>query len=684
MSLALPKPPIAARKPHSTTLHGVTLEDPYAWLRDPGYPDVSDPEILGYLEAENSYFEAVMAPQKALTTTLFEELKGRIKDDDASVPQRDGDWIYQWRFAAGAQYRTWVRWPAAGGDEAVILDEPALAMGHDYFQLGMMQVSPCGRLMAYATDTSGSERYTIAVCDLASGQKLPDVIENVLGAIVWQADSAAFLYTPVNDQWRTHEVRLHRLGTDPATDALIYAEPDEGFRVGLGQTQSRAFALLAAGDNVTTEVRLVPLAALDAPPVLVRARQAGVMYDVDERLGTLYILTNDIHVNFRICTAPVASPGSWSELIAGSHAVYLRGLTSFRDHLVIAERLAGLDQVRVRGYDGSEHRIAFPEAAYVAAPAGNPEFAISKLRLSYESMVTPKTVFDYDLASHTLESLKVQEIPSGYQPADYVTERLLAPGRDGVQVPISIVYRKDRGRTPGPVHLYAYGAYGYAVPPGFSTARLSLLDRGFAFAIAHIRGGDDLGYQWYLDGKLMARKNTYNDFIDVARHLVAEGFAERGGISASGGSAGGLLMGAVVNDDPGLWRAIVADVPFVDVINTMTDASLPLTPGEWPEWGDPITDKAAFDYILSYSPYDNVAAMAYPPMLITGGLSDPRVTYWEPAKWAAKLRATKTCDNLLLLKINMGAGHAGKSGRYDSLGEVAEEYTFLLMAHGRA
>jgi oligopeptidase B len=673
-------PPVAARKPHSTTHHGVTLEDPYAWLRDPGYPEVTDPEILAHLEAENRYFEAAMAPHAKLTQTLFEELKGRIKDDDASVPQRDGDWVYQWHFAPGAQYRSWQRKPASGGDWMTILDEPALAQGLDYFQLGMMQISPDGRLMAYATDTNGSERYTIRIRDLASGTDLPDAIEGTLGDIVWQADSSAFAYTPVNDQWRTHEVRLHRLGS--SDDPLLYQEPDEGFRVAVGRTQSRAFAILAAGDNVTSEVRLVPLANLAATPLLVRARTSGVQYDVDERLGTLYILTNDTHVNFRIVTAPVSAPGDWQELIAGSADVYLRGLTSFRDQLIITERVRGLDQVRVRGYDGSEHRIAFPEAAYVASPAGNPEFALDKLRLSYESMVTPRTVFDYDLASRTLETLKVQAIPSGYDASLYATERLFAPGRDGTPVPLSIVYRKDRGRTAGPLHLYAYGAYGYAVPPGFSTARLSLLDRGIAFAIAHIRGGDDLGYQWYLDGKLMQRANTYNDFVDVARYLVAEGFANTGGISASGGSAGGLLMGAVVNQDPSLWRAIVAHVPFVDMINTMTDASLPLTPGEWPEWGNPISDKAAFDYILSYSPYENVRPANYPPMLITGGLNDPRVTYWEPAKWAAKLRATTTGDNLLLLKINMGAGHGGKSGRFDSLHEVAEEYTFLAMAFG--
>ena len=419
------------------------------------------------------------------------------------------------------------------------------------------------------------------------------------------------------------------------------------------------------------------------PLTLISPRKADRQYSADASHGKLWILTNDEHVNFRIAEADPARPGEWKTVVPGSDQVYLRGITAFRDHLVISERLNGLDQVRLRTYDGGEERIALPEASYTVGLESNPEYAPAAYRLSYSSMVTPATVYDYHPTAKKLETLKVQEVPSGYDPSQYVTERQMLPTRDGKQVPVSIVYKKGFEKNgEGKLFLYAYGAYGYAVPPSFSTTRLSLLDRGYAYAIAHIRGGDDLGYQWFLDGKLTKRTNTFNDFVDAARGLVAERFTKPGNIAIQGGSAGGELMGAVVNSDPDLWGAVVADVPFVDVLNTMQDESLPLTPGEWPEWGNPITDKAAFEYIRSYSPYDQVRAQAYPPMLITGGLNDPRVTYWEPAKWAAKLRATKTDKNPLLLKINMGAGHGGKSGRWERLRETAEAYAFVLTHNG--
>ena len=401
----------------------------------------------------------------------------------------------------------------------------------------------------------------------------------------------------------------------------------------------------------------------------------------------LYILTNDEHVNFRLATAPVADPDNWKTLIAGSDEFYLTDVCTFKNFYVTEGRENGLDQIEIRSYGdpGKVERIAFPEASYSAGLDDNPEYDVDKLRLSYDSMVTPGTVFDYHLDDQSLETLKVQEIPSGYDASQYVTERLMIEVRDGTVVPVSLVYRKD-SKIDGsaPLHLYSYGAYGYAVPPSFSTTRLSLVDRGFVYAIAHIRGGDDLGRNWYLDGKLTKRTNTFNDFVDVARGLIAKGYTSEGRITASGGSAGGELMGAIVNSDPELWGAIVAHVPFVDVLNTMQDESLPLTPGEWPEWGNPITDKTAFEYIRSYSPYDQVSAQDYPPMLITGGLNDPRVTYWEPAKWTARLRATKTDDNILLLKTNMGAGHGGKSGRWNALEETAEEFAFILWQMGMA
>ncbi|QEH77252.1 S9 family peptidase [Sphingomonas sp. C8-2] len=682
MTHDLPAPPVAARRPHSYSRHGHRVEDPWAWLKDPKYPTVDDPDILAYLREENAYFEAAMRPHAALVETLFAEMKGRLKEDDASVPQKDGNWLYWWAYKPGGQYRLWYRKPADGADarETVILDEPAEAASVDYFRLQVLSVSPDGRLAAWSADRSGAERFELRIRDLAIGQDVETVTTVANGAVAWGNDSHSLVYTEVNDNWRTYRARLHILGTDPATDRTLYEETEElGFNVGVGKTQDDRWIVVATGDNQTSEVRLVPADDPGAAPLLVSARQVKREYSVDSAHGSLWILTNDDHVNFRVARADPADPGRWETVIAGSDRVYIRGLTAFARHLVLTERVDGLDQVRLRGYDGAEHRIAFPEASYTAGLGSNPEYDPPAYRLSYASMVTPQTVFDYDPAARTLTTLKVQEIPSGYDPSLYATERLMVPARDGKAIPVSVVYRKGFPKDgSGKLFLYAYGAYGHAIPPGFSTVRLSMIDRGWAYAIAHIRGGDDLGYDWYLQGKAEQRWNTFHDFSDAARGLIAAGFTRAGNIAINGGSAGGELMGVVANTDPELWGAVVADVPFVDVLNTMQDESLPLTPGEWPEWGNPITDKAAFELIRSYSPYDNVAAKPYPPMLITGGLNDPRVTYWEPAKWAARLRATKTDDHLLLLKINMGAGHGGKSGRYESLREDAEAYAFVL------
>ncbi|MBY0285387.1 MAG: S9 family peptidase [Sphingomonas sp.] len=678
-------PPIAPLRPHSFTAHGQTIDDPYAWLKDPGYPEVTDKDVLGYLEAENAYFEGVMAPLKPLTDRLYEEMKSRIKEDDSSVPQKDGDWLYWTAFETGGQYRKWWRKPVAGGDDQLILDEPALAEGKEYFRLGALAVSNDGRLLAYAIDDNGSERFTVRVKDLTTGEHFPDVIPGMLSEIVWVADDSGFLYGLANEQWRTDNARLHRLGTDPESDIELFKEADEGFRVGVSETSDRAWLVIATGDHVTSEVWLLPANDPLAPLKLVSARVPEREYDVDAREGTLFIHTNDTHPNFRLCTASIDAPDVWEERIAASPHFYMTGISCFKNFLIVDGREDGLDQIEIHAYDPgvAPHRIVFPEASYDAGLGDNPEFDMSVLRLGYESMVTPGTVYDYDVASGAMTVLKVQEIPSGYDAANYATDRLKITARDGTQVPVSIVYPKDFPKDGSrPLFLYAYGAYGYAIPPGFSTGRLSLLDRGFAYAIAHIRGGDDLGQQWYLDGKLEKRTNTFNDFVDVAKALVEQGWTSAGKIAIAGRSAGGELMGAVVNSDPELWGAVIADVPFVDVLNTMMDADLPLTPGEWPEWGNPIDDPKAFDLIRSYSPYDNVSAQAYPPMFISGGLNDPRVTYWEPAKWAAKLRATKTDDNVLLLKTNMGAGHGGKSGRFESLRESAEEHAFVLWQLG--
>jgi oligopeptidase B len=572
----------------------------------------------------------------------------------------------------------------AGGAEQIILSEPDLARGHDYFRLAGPNVSPDGRLLAYAIDTSGDERFVLKIRDIATGKDIETVTTKSVGVPEWSGDSTALAWVEVNENWRRFAVRLHRLGE--AGDTTLYQETaDAGFGVDVGTSQDRRWFILTTADNVTSEIRLVSTDDPSAPPLLVRARQPGVTYDVDARGDTLFIRTNDTHPNFRLVIAPVTAPGSWTELVAPSDRDYLTGLTAFTAYLAISARRDGLDQIRLRRDDGSETLVPFTEASYTASLGSNAEPDAPVLRLGYSSMVTPATVFDYDVANATLVPRKVQQIPSGYDASQYATERLTITARDGARVPVSIVYKKGFPRDgSGKVHLYAYGAYGYAVPPSFSANRLSLLDRGLAFAIAHIRGGDDMGYQWYLDGKLDKRTNTFNDFVDVAKALNQLGWAAVGQISASGGSAGGELMGVIANTDPALWRAIVADVPFVDVLTTMLDERLPLTPGEWPEWGNPITDKAAFDLIRSYSPYDNVKRQPYPPMLVTAGLNDPRVTYWEPAKWVAKLRAHKTDANPLLLKTNMGAGHGGKSGRFSALAEIAEEYAFILQAFGLA
>ncbi|WP_242139837.1 S9 family peptidase [Sphingomonas sp. TREG-RG-20F-R18-01] len=685
----LPTPPVAEQRPHSFTAHGITIEDPYAWIKDPGYPEVTDPDVLAYLAAENAYFESVMAPHRPLVDRLYEEMKGRIKEDDSSVPQKDGDWLYWTAFETGGQYRKWWRRPVAAGTDTskdeLILDEPVLAEGKEYFRLGAFSISNDGRLLAYAIDDNGSERFEIRVKDLTTGEHLPDVIPGMLSEIVWTADDKGFLYGLANDQWRTDNARLHWLGTPIADDVELFKEADEGFRVGVSETSDRKWIVLSSGDHVTSEIYLLPATDPLATPLLVSARQVGREYDVDMHGDTLFIHTNDTDPNFRLCTAHISAPGEWVEKIAPSRHFYMTGIDCFRDFFIVDGREDGLDQIEIHRYDDgiAPQRIRFPEASYDAGLGNNPEYAMDVLRVGYESMVTPGTEYDYDVATGELTTLKVQEIPSGYQAAKYRTERLKIAARDGTEVPVSIVYPADFPRDGSrPLFLYAYGAYGYAIPPGFSTGRLSLLDRGFAYAIAHIRGGDDLGQQWYLDGKLEKRANTFNDFVDVAKGLVADGWTAAGKIAIAGRSAGGELMGAVVNSDPELWGAVIADVPFVDVLNTMLDAELPLTPGEWPEWGNPIEDKASFELIRGYSPYDQVKAQAYPPMFISGGLNDPRVTYWEPAKWAAKLRATKTDDNVLLLKTNMGAGHGGKSGRFESLREGAEEHAFVLWQLG--
>lgn len=692
-SNSAPTPPVAGQRPHSFTHHGVTIEDPWHWLRDPNYPNVKDADVLAYLEAENEYFEASMSPHRELVDTIYEEIKGRQQPDLSSVPWKLGDWYYQWSYEEGTQYRVWKRWPAgdpsareeAPSDARTILDEPALANGHEYFQLGSMSVSNKASLLAYSTDIDGSERYRMVVKDLDSGELDESTIESTMGNAVWAADDSSFFYTVVDENWRPWQVRRHVLGEPAEEDSVIYEEADSGFFVSVSATTSRKYIVIATGDNVTSEIRLLPASDPDSRPLLVSPRRINHEYSVDHQGDRFVIRTNDQHKNTRLATAPGDDPTeqSWAPLVDASDSRYIQSFKAFRDFIAVEERIDGQERVRLIGRDGESTYVSFPESVYTVGLDMNMEFETDTLRLEYASMVTPRTVFDYHAATEQLEVRKVQRIPSGYDSKKYITNRVMAGARDGVKVPVSIVRRRD---TPvdgtAPLYLYGYGAYGYAVPPSFSAERLSLLDRGFICAIAHIRGGDDLGYHWYESGKLEKRTNTFNDFVDAARGLIERGYGSKGRIAISGRSAGGELMGAVVNQAPELWGAVAAHVPFVDVLNTMLDDTLPLTPIEWPEWGDPIKDRTAFEHIRSYSPYDQLEPRDYPPILVTGGLNDPRVTYWEPAKYVAKLRALKKDSNWLLLKTNMGAGHAGRSGRYDRLYEMAEEYGFILASMG--
>ena len=688
-------PPVAGHRTHSVTYHGVTIEDPWHWLRDPKYPTVEDADVLAYLAAENEYFEAWLSPHQELTNTIFEEIKARQQPDLSSVPWKRGGWYYQWSYQEGSQYRVWRRWlddgpnarEAPPADSQTVLDEPALAEGSNYFRLGSFSVSNCGSLLAYSADTDGSERFRMVVKDLDTGEMRGDEIEGTIGNAVWAADDSSFFYTLVDENWRPWQVRRHVLGQQVQQDSIIYEEADPGFFVGLSITTSREYIIVGSGDHVTSEVRLIPASDPASDALMVSPRRTGHEYSVDHQRDRFVIRTNDTHKNARLTTAPADDPTekSWIPLVDASNSHYIRAFKAFQDFIAVEERIDGLDHVRLIDRAGESSYIRFPESAYTVGLDTNPEFQTDTLRLEYASMVTPATVFDYHVGAAELETRKVQQVPSGYDASEYVTERVLSTARDGAQVPVSIVRRRE---TPvdgaAPLYLYGYGAYGLAIPPSFSTTRLSLLERGFIFAIAHIRGGDDLGYHWYEAGKLDRRANTFNDFVDVACDLVERGYGAEGRIAIAGGSAGGQLMGAVVNQAPELWGAVAAHVPFVDALNTMLDDTLPLTPIEWPEWGNPIEDEAAFEYIRSYSPYDQLQPRDYPPMLVTAGLNDPRVTYWEPAKYVAKLRMLKTDSNPLLLKTNMGAGHGGRSGRYDRLYEVAEEYAFMLVSMGLA
>jgi oligopeptidase B len=655
-------------------------------MRDPA---VLAGDIREYLEAENAYTDAQLADVEDLKEALFAEMKGRIKEDDSSVPSPDGPWAYYVRYETGQQYPLLCRQPRGGGEEEVLLDGNKEAEGKSYWSLGAVSHSPDHRLLAYTVDDKGSELYTVRFRDLARGVDLDDAIPDTRGNIEWSADSGTLYYVRLDANHRPLYVYRHTLGTADTKDALVYAEADIGFYVGIGKTHSGDWLTISAHDHQTSEVYVVDAHAPASKPRLIAEREHEHEYDVEHNGELFYILTNSGGAeDFRICTAPVTSPGrdNWQEYVAHKPGRLILSHVLLKDHLIRLEREEGLPRIIVRALgSGEEHAIAFDEEAYSLGMSPGYEFDTTSMRFTYSSMTTPQQVYDYDVESRARVLRKTQEVPSGHDPADYVTRRLFAPAGDGELVPISLLYRKDTALDgTAPLFLYGYGSYGITIPAGFSTNRLSLVDRGFVFAIAHIRGGKDKGYRWYRDGKLRTKKNTFTDFIAAGEFLAQQRFTSRGRIVASGGSAGGMLMGAVANMAPDLFLGIVADVPFVDVLNTMLDESLPLTPPEWLEWGNPIASAEEYENIQSYSPYDNVEAKAYPHIFALGGLTDPRVTYWEPAKWVARLRARKTDSNLLLLKINMEAGHGGASGRFEALKEIALEFAFALKIAGKA
>jgi oligopeptidase B len=692
--------PFAAGRPTTRDFHGETLADDYAWLRDTNWREVMRdpaklrPDIRAYLEAENNYVEAAFAPFDDLKRALVAEMRGRIKEDDSSVPSRDGPYAYSMRYREGGQHPLLCRTPSGGGPEELLLDGDALAKGLAYFQLGGGRHSPDHKLLAWSCDDAGSEYFKVRVRAIATGADLPDVVPDTTGGIVWTADSSAFYYVKRDFEHRPTQVYRHKLGTPAESDELVYDEPDKGFFINVSDLQAGEFAVISGGDHETSEAHLLDLRDPAAKPRLVAARKEGERYDVEHHPNLDGEPTLIIHTNaggaedFKIVTAPLANPERerWRDLIPHKAGVLQLGIGLLRDWLVRLERADGLPRIVVRRLaDGEEHSIAFDEEAYSLGMVGGYEFNTDVLRFSYSSMTTPSEVWDYDMRTRARELKKRQEVPSGHDPADYVTRRIQAPAHEGETVPISILYRKGiKLDGSAPLLLYGYGAYGHAIPASFSTNRLSLVDRGFVYAIAHIRGGTDKGWRWYREGKLAHKENTFRDFIAAAEHLIAQKFTAKGKIVAHGGSAGGMLMGAVANMRPELFGGVLAEVPFVDVLNTMLDDTLPLTPPEWNEWGNPIVDKRVYDRIRAYSPYDNVKAQNYPAMLVLAGLTDPRVTYWEPAKWVAKLRAQKTDQNPLWLKTNMDAGHGGAAGRFDRLEEVALGFVFALRTAGVA
>ena len=678
-----PAPPRARTEAKRLEKHGDVRVDNYYWLKER-----ENPEVIAYLQAENAYTDAMMAPRHELQEKLFQEIVGRIKQDDDTVPYQDGDYWYQQRYVPGGEYAIYSRHQGGPtGPAQTLIDGNQLAAGHGYFSVTGVHVSSGQAILVYATDVVGRRFYTIHFRDLRTNQDLPDSIPNVTGNSAWANDDRTLFYVKQDPETlRWDKVYRHVLGADPAQDALVYEERDPEFSCSVEKTKSKRYVLLDCEQTESTEVRFLDADHPEGEFRVFQAREPKHEYSIDHHGDEFVIRTNLNAKNFRLMRAPVTATTkeNWTEVVPHREDVYLEGSEVYRDWLVLLERQNGLLRLRVRKWDGSgDHYVDFGEPAYLAFPGDNAQYDSGVLRYVYTSLTTPQSVYDYDMATHAKKLRKEAPVLGGFDKSRYVTERLTAPARDGTRVPISLVYRKGLHKNgTHPLLLYGYGSYGYSTDASFRSERLSLLDRGFVYAIAHVRGGQELGRDWYENGRLMHKKNTFTDFIDCAKYLVAQRYTSADRLFAQGGSAGGLLMGAVANMAPELFAGIVAQVPYVDVVTTMLDPDIPLTTGEYREWGDP-NDKAAYEYMLSYSPYDHVEAKAYPSMLVTTGLHDSQVQYWEPAKWVAKLRALKTDDHQLLLKTNMEAGHSGVSGRFRKHHETALIYAFLLDLAGK-
>jgi len=673
----LPTPPVAKQRPVITTLHGETRSDEYAYFRDR-----NDPETIPYLEAENKYTDAMMAHTVDLQQKIYDEMLARIQEDDSGVPVKRGDWFYYSRTEKGKAYPIFARRRGSEtGPEEVYFDQNKEAEGHAFYQLGGMEISPDHQKLAVLVDTNGYEDFVLQVKDLRTGEWLPDRIEKLSWGLAWASDNRTIFYMTPDSAKRGDRVWRHALGTARSADVSVYQDEDVLFNVGVSRSRSGEWILISSGSFTSSEWHAIPADAPSEKPRLIAARRPGIEYEVEAGEDFFYIITNENARNFKVMRAPFddPSPRRWTEWLGHRPDVFVEGVLPFRRHVVVQERREGLRHLRVTELEGgTSHDVAFPEPAYGVFLSGNPEFDTRTLRFSYSSLVTPNSVYDYALVTQTRVLRKRDEVLGGFDPSRYAVERLTATARDGTPVPVSLVYRKNFTRDgKRPLLLYAYGSYGSTTEPTFSSGRFSLIDRDFIYAIAHVRGGQEMGRGWYDDGKMMNKMNTFTDFIDVAEHLVRERYTSPDRLAANGGSAGGLLMGAVANMRPDLFKVIVADVPFVDVINTMLDASIPLTAQEWEQWGNP-AKKAEYDYMRTYSPYDNVEEKAYPRLLITSGLNDSRVAYWEPTKWVARLRAKAVGSNPILLKMNMGAGHGGSSGRYERLKETAFRYAFIV------